>query len=62
MKLIRTFIVIEKMNKVKQNFEKLYKIYYDMVDKYDDGKRNYEIIMSLNNIKNNIFQDSFYNK
>ena len=53
MKLIRAFIVIEKMNKVKQNFENLYKIYYDMVDKYDDGKRNYEIIMSLNNIKNN---------
>ena len=24
-----------------------------MVDKYDDGKRNYEIIMSLNNINNN---------
>ena len=45
--------IIEKMNKVKQNFEKLYKIYYDMVDKYDDGKRNYEIIMSLNNINNN---------
>ena len=45
--------IIEKMNKVKQNFEKLYKIYYDMADKYDDGKRNYEIIMSLNNINNN---------
>ena len=50
--------IIERMNKVKQNFEKLYKIYYDMVDKYDDGKRNYEIIMSLNNINNNnILQD-----
>ena len=53
--------IIEKMNKVKQNFEKLYKIYYDMVDKYDDGKRNYEIIMSLNNINNNNIMNDLEN-
>ena len=32
-----------------------------MVDKYDDGKRNYEIIMSLNNINNNNIMNDLEN-
>ena len=45
--------IIERLNKVKVNIEKIYQIYYEMVTKYDDKNRNYEAFMSLNNIKNN---------
>ena len=31
----------------------IYKIYYEMVTKYEDKNRNYEAFMSLNGIKNN---------
>ena len=42
------------MNKLKENFEILYSIYYEMINKYEDKYRNYEIIMSLNSIDDNI--------
>ena len=31
----------------------IYKIYYEIVANYEDKNRNYEIFMSLNDIKNN---------
>lgn len=39
---------------MKENIEILYKIYYEMITKFDDRKRNYEAFMSLNSINNNI--------
>ena len=44
--------IIDRFNKVKENIEMIYKIYYEMVIKYEDKNRNYEIFMSLNDIKN----------
>lgn len=50
--------IIYKLNKVKENVEILYKIYYEMITKFDDRKRNYEAFMSLNSIKTNmVFQN-----
>ena len=59
-KIIDDFIeninkLIKRLNFVKENIETLYKIHYEMIKKYDDKKRNYEIFMCLNNIKNNNF-------
>ena len=45
--------IIDRFNKVKDNIEMIYKIYYEMVTKYEDKNRNYEAFMSLNGIKNN---------
>ena len=45
--------IIDRFNKVKENIEMIYKIYYEMVTKYEDKNRNYEAFMSLNGIKNN---------
>ena len=44
---------IDKLNNVKENIEILYQIYYDMINKYEDKYRNYEIFMSLESIKKN---------
>ena len=44
--------IIDRFNKVKENIEMIYKIYYEMVIKYEDKNRNYEAFMSLNGIKN----------
>ena len=44
--------IIDRFNKVKDNIEMIYKIYYEMVTKYEDKNRNYEAFMSLNGIKN----------
>lgn len=46
--------IIYQLNNVKENIEILYKIYYEMITKFDDRKRNYEAFMSLNSINNNI--------
>jgi len=49
--------IIEKIRKVKDNIEILYTIYYEMITKFDDRKRNYEAFKSINSIKNNfVFQ------
>ena len=49
---------IDKLNNVKNNLEMLYDIYNDMIDKYEDKYRNYEIFMSLDCInKNNIINE-----
>ena len=45
--------IIDRFMTVKDNLEILYQIYYDMLDKYEDKYRNYEVFMSLNNINNN---------
>ena len=45
--------IIERLNKVKANIEKIYQIYYETITKYNDKNRNYEAFMSLNNIGNN---------
>ena len=45
--------IIDRFNKVKENIEMIYKIYYEIVANYEDKNRNYEIFMSLNDIKNN---------
>ena len=47
------FELINKLNNVKENIETLYNIYSEMINKYDDKYRNYEIFMSLNTINNN---------
>ena len=57
-KIIDTFnnninSIIDRFNKVKENIEMIYKIYYEMVTKYEDKNRNYEIFMRLNDIKKN---------
>ena len=45
--------IIYQLNNVKENIEILYNIYSDMLHKYEDKYRNYEIFMSLENINNN---------
>ena len=50
--------IISKLNNVKNNIEILYKIFYNMAEKYDEKYINYEILMSLNNINNTLkFED-----
>lgn len=56
-KIIDVFIkdisdIIERFKNVKENIETIYKIYFEMVTKYDDKNRNYQVFNSLNNIKN----------
>ena len=46
--------LINKINNVKENLEILYHIYDEMINKYEDKYRNYEMIMSLNSIDDNI--------
>jgi len=50
-----------RFNKVKENIEMIYKIYYEMITKYEDKNRNYEAFMSLNGIKNNNFVKNLEN-
>ena len=45
--------LIDKLNNVKEKFEILYNIYYNMINNYDDKFRNYEIFTNLNSINNN---------
>ena len=45
---------IDKLNNVKENIEILYKIYYEMINKYEDKYRNYEIFQDLDSINNNV--------
>ena len=47
--------IIEKLVYVRDKVNYVYKIYDDIVNKYEDRYRNNEIFSSLNNIKNNIF-------
>ena len=49
--------IINKLNKVRNNMEILYKIFSNMVEKYDEKYLNYEILMTLNNINNNKILD-----
>ena len=49
--------IINKLNTVKNNIEILYKIFYNMIEKYDEKFLNYEILMTLNDIINNRFID-----
>ena len=53
--------IIERFNKVKENIERIYKIDYEMVTKYEDKNRNYQAFMSLNSIKNNIVMKNLSN-
>jgi hypothetical protein len=39
--------IINKLKNIKDNMEILYNIYYEMINKYEDKYRNYEILMSL---------------
>ena len=48
--------IIKKLNNVKENLELLYNIYYNMVEKYEDKFRNYEVFQSLNYINDNEIQ------
>ena len=44
---------IDKLNNVKNYLEMLYDVYYNMIDKYEDKYRNYELFMSLDSINLN---------
>lgn len=51
-------LIINKLNIVKENIEILFRIYYEMINAFDDKKRNYEYFQSLNNIKTDmVFQN-----
>ena len=43
--------IIKKINYVQERINKVYNIYYEMVNNYEDKDRNYQIFTSLNNIK-----------
>ena len=50
--------IINKLKDVKNNINLLYQIFYNMVEKYEAKYRNYEILMSLNNVyKNDIIEN-----
>ena len=44
--------IINKINKVKLNVEILYNIYYNMINNFDNNKKNYEVFESLNRMQN----------
>ena len=48
--------IIDKMNKIKENMEIYYNLYYEMIDNFDNKNRNYELIQNLNEINSNRIQ------
>ena len=42
--------IINKLNNIKNNIEILYNIYNNIIEKYNDKYRNYELLMTINNI------------
>ena len=47
--------IIKKLNNIKDNIQILYNIYNNIIEKYEDKYRNYELLMTINNI--NIIND-----
>ena len=53
---------INKLNNVQENIEIIYKIYSDMIEKYEEKYQNYQILMSINGIDDIIKDLKLINK
>ena len=49
--------IILKLNKLTENMEQYYKIYFNIMKSYKENCRNYETLKNVNEIKNNFYED-----
>ena len=49
--------IILNLNKMTKNIEQCYKIYLNIINRYKENCRNYEILKNLNEIKNNFYEE-----